>query len=124
METAPLTDTSERVAIAALRAKRHNTHFDYERQAWVVDGHYVQCGHSPETDCRCFGRLHEGEAEIITLNDLAASEDTHQHTHTHLFNLRPEHTHEHSHARPDSRRTESHAHYYHPEDIITNIDPD
>ena len=34
-------------------------HFDYDRQAWVKDGRYVRCGH--ETDCKCYGRLHEGE---------------------------------------------------------------
>lgn len=42
------------------------THFDYERQAWVVDGCYVRCGHPEGMEtCICFGRLHEGEPEII-----------------------------------------------------------
>ena len=37
------------------------TRYDYERQAWVVDGRYVRCGHPAEMDCQCYGRLHEGE---------------------------------------------------------------
>ena len=45
--------------------------FDYTRQAWVVDGKYVACGHvEPNpltgriTDCTCYGRLHDGEASL------------------------------------------------------------
>ena len=33
--------------------------FDYERQAWVVNGRYIRCGHLDA--CDCYGRLHEGE---------------------------------------------------------------
>ena len=33
--------------------------FDYERQAWVVNGLYVRCGHPGS--CACYGKLHEGE---------------------------------------------------------------
>ena len=33
--------------------------YDYENQAWVVDGRYVRCGH--QTECNCYGRKHEGE---------------------------------------------------------------
>ena len=35
--------------------------FDYDVQAWVMDGYYVRCGHAGDA-CRCYGRLHEGEA--------------------------------------------------------------
>jgi len=39
--------------------------FDYERQAWVLGGKYVRCGHSDRAsrlmNCQCYGRLHEGE---------------------------------------------------------------
>ncbi len=44
--------------------------YDYDDQAWVVDGRYQDCGHVPGTFygrtgpdglCRCYGRLHEGE---------------------------------------------------------------
>lgn len=35
--------------------------FDYEHQAWVQHGEYVRCGHPDDMDCRCFGKLHEGE---------------------------------------------------------------
>ncbi len=36
------------------------TSFDYTRQAWIVDGRYVRCGH--RFDCDCYGKLHEGES--------------------------------------------------------------
>ncbi len=39
---------------------RHTT-YDYAHQAWVIDGRYVRCGHAPGMNCRCYGRLHEGE---------------------------------------------------------------
>jgi len=38
--------------------------YDYENQAWVLDGRYVRCAH---TECQakgefaCFGTRHEGE---------------------------------------------------------------
>lgn len=35
--------------------------YDYDRQAWVVNGHYVRCGHPEAMKCSCYGRLHEGE---------------------------------------------------------------
>lgn len=35
--------------------------YDYDRQAWIVDGRYVRCGHPEAMDCRCYGRLHAGE---------------------------------------------------------------
>lgn len=35
--------------------------FDYEHQAWVVDGCYVRCGHPATMDCKCYGKEHEGE---------------------------------------------------------------
>ena len=33
--------------------------FDYQRQAWVVDGRYVACSHPGARDC--FGTQHAGE---------------------------------------------------------------
>jgi hypothetical protein len=42
--------------------------FDYENQAWVVDGRYRSCGHS-ESSCGCYGKAHEGELappELVT----------------------------------------------------------
>jgi hypothetical protein len=45
--------------------------YDYSRQAWVVDGKYVACGHAlpnpstgKQTPCQCYGRLHAGEPSI------------------------------------------------------------
>jgi len=35
--------------------------YDYGRQAWVIGGRYVRCGHPETMDCRCYGRLHAGE---------------------------------------------------------------
>ncbi len=36
-------------------------YYDYENQAWVADGVYVRCGHLDRFDCKCYGRIHEGE---------------------------------------------------------------
>jgi len=35
--------------------------YDYENQAWVMAGHYVNCGHPAEMNCGCYGRKHQGE---------------------------------------------------------------
>jgi len=35
--------------------------YDYNNQAWVLDGRYVRCGHPESMDCRCYGREHAGE---------------------------------------------------------------
>lgn len=35
--------------------------YDYDRQAWTVDGRYVRCGHPETMQCGCYGREHEGE---------------------------------------------------------------
>ena len=34
--------------------------FDYMRQAWVVAGRYIRCGHPDALGCRCYGREHAG----------------------------------------------------------------
>lgn len=34
--------------------------FDYENQAWVEGGFYLNCGHIKK-DCGCYGREHIGE---------------------------------------------------------------
>jgi hypothetical protein len=38
--------------------------FDYTRQAWVVDGKYVCCGHPETMNCGCFGKEHAGETSL------------------------------------------------------------
>jgi len=38
--------------------------YDYENQAWVINGRYVRCGHPESTDCDCYGRLHDGETTV------------------------------------------------------------
>jgi len=35
--------------------------YDYDNQAWVIDGLYVRCGHPENMDCGCYGKRHEGE---------------------------------------------------------------
>jgi hypothetical protein len=35
--------------------------YDYENQAWVVNGIYVDCGHPSDMACGCYGREHKGE---------------------------------------------------------------
>lgn len=39
--------------------------FDYENQAWVENGVYIRCGHPENTNCQCYGRIHEGEQSRI-----------------------------------------------------------
>jgi hypothetical protein len=34
--------------------------YDYENQAWVVNGFYVNCGHPETMSCGCFGRKFAG----------------------------------------------------------------
>jgi len=38
--------------------------FDYENQAWVLNGKYVRCGHPDSLNCDCYGKIHEGEETI------------------------------------------------------------
>jgi len=35
--------------------------YDYENQAWTRNGVYETCGHPPEMDCQCYGKIHAGE---------------------------------------------------------------
>lgn len=35
--------------------------YDYINQAWIVNGKYVRCGHSPSVECNCYGRIHAGQ---------------------------------------------------------------
>lgn len=35
--------------------------YDYQNQAWVINGRYTRCGHPDSMKCQCYGRLHEGE---------------------------------------------------------------
>lgn len=40
--------------------------YDYDKQAWVVDGVYEACAHPENMSCKCYGREHEGEQAEIT----------------------------------------------------------
>lgn len=46
--------------------------YDYDRQAWVKAGKYLDCSHPASMDCRCYGRQHAGEDTPIKAanNDL------------------------------------------------------
>jgi hypothetical protein len=35
--------------------------YDYEHQAWIVNNRYARCNHPESLDCKCYGKLHEGE---------------------------------------------------------------
>ena len=35
--------------------------YDYTRQAWVLDGRYIECGHPEDMNCQCYGKLHNHE---------------------------------------------------------------
>lgn len=43
--------------------------FDYDNQCWVVDGLVQRCGHPESMDCRCYGKLHQGERSQVSLWD-------------------------------------------------------
>jgi len=43
--------------------------YDYDNQAWIIDGIYQNCAHPDDARlmdnqqlCECYGREHEGEA--------------------------------------------------------------
>ena len=44
-----------------------NSYYDYTRQAWVLNGVYVTCGHT--TACNCYGKAHAGEPADLTLRE-------------------------------------------------------
>jgi hypothetical protein len=46
------------------------TTYDYEKQAWVVDGKYVACAHPAAMNCACYGRVHAGETADFTPSHL------------------------------------------------------
>ena len=49
-------------------ADKKRLSYDYEKQAWIKDGTYQDCGHPPDMECGCYGRLHKGETAQITEN--------------------------------------------------------
>jgi hypothetical protein len=38
--------------------------YDYQNQAWVQDGKYIRCGHPDSMNCKCYGKMHEGEETL------------------------------------------------------------
>lgn len=41
-------------------------YFDYDHQAWVVNGRYKSCAHPGSMNCHCYGRIHAGELALET----------------------------------------------------------
>lgn len=35
--------------------------YDYDNQAWIVNGKYQDCNHPESMDCGCYGKEHAGE---------------------------------------------------------------
>jgi len=43
------------------------TGYDYDNQAWVIDGRYVRCGHPETMDCDCYGKINKGKKTKRTI---------------------------------------------------------
>ena len=47
--------------------------YDYSKQAWVVDGKYMRCGHPESKPCprigNCYGRTHENRPCLTKFED-------------------------------------------------------
>ena len=41
------------------------SHYDYENQAWTLDGKYIACEHPESMHCDCYGTRHAGEIAPI-----------------------------------------------------------
>ena len=35
--------------------------YDYDKQAWVINGRYSPCAHPDAMKCDCYGKAHQGE---------------------------------------------------------------
>ena len=40
-----------------------HTTYDYDNQAYLVDGVYQDCNHPDTMDCKCYGRVNKGKSE-------------------------------------------------------------
>jgi hypothetical protein len=40
---------------------RREIQYDYDNQAWIINGVYQDCNHPESMDCQCFGRLNAGK---------------------------------------------------------------
>ena len=38
-----------------------STTYDYDNQAWIVDGVYQDCNHPDTMNCKCYGRINKGK---------------------------------------------------------------
>jgi hypothetical protein len=54
-------EAMEESAKRTARQEEPPNRYDYQRQAWIVDGRYATCGHPDSMACDCYGRLHAGE---------------------------------------------------------------
>jgi len=37
------------------------TYYDYDNQAWVINGKYSSCNHPEAMECNCYGKEHAGQ---------------------------------------------------------------
>ena len=47
--------------IAARERGEDVSTFDYQCQAWLLNGIFVRCAHPVSMNCSCYGKIHEGE---------------------------------------------------------------
>jgi hypothetical protein len=40
-------------------------YYDYDNQCWIADGRIESCNHPKTMNCKCYGKLHAGEAATI-----------------------------------------------------------
>jgi hypothetical protein len=64
-----------RVQESRLLANRSCERYDYEKQAWTVKWHYMSCNHPRSRQCKCYGKLHEGELAEDFRNRTLQSEE-------------------------------------------------
>ena len=50
--------------------------YDYDKQSYVRQGRWVDCGHPEDMECECYGRLHHGER--LTPGDINRLETANQ----------------------------------------------
>jgi len=44
--------------------KQVSTQYDYDNQAWIVDGRYTDCAHPVAMPCGCYGRINAGKEAV------------------------------------------------------------
>ena len=50
-----------REIMETIETHQREIQYDYENQAWILNGLYQACAHPASMNCRCYGKLHAGE---------------------------------------------------------------